>query len=163
VIEFFIPGDPRPQGRPRTRVLRLGKRHVAQIYNPHNADDWKARCMIVARPFAPRPAFTGPIRFVCNFVIGRPKIHFRKGVVKPDAPNWHTIKPDFDNFAKALVDALTAIRMWSDDSQLCDSRILKTYACCQSGALVRIEQLTTPPPPELCHISEFQKTDRLLM
>jgi Holliday junction resolvase RusA-like endonuclease len=150
MIEFFVPGTPAAQGRPRTRVLHMGKRAVAQIYNPHNADDWKARVMIVARPYVPRVALTGPIQLVLVFRLPRPQTHLKRGVVRSDAPDWHTSKPDFDNFVKALLDALTAIKMWVDDCQVCDSRILKAYAT-EPGCFVRIIPIKHPTTVEpLC-------------
>lgn len=148
---FFIPGDPAAQGRPRTRVLRLGSRSVAQIYNPHNADDWKARVEIIARDYVPRAPLLGPIRLWAIFHVRRPQSHFRRAKerfdLKPDSPVWHTSKPDGDNFAKALLDALTAVRMWADDSQVCDQRIQKVYCTDDKpGCLVTIQQIST-----LCH------------
>lgn len=39
----------------------------------------------------------------------------------------HTKKPDFDNLAKAAVDALNGIA-WVDDSQICEASVRKAYA-----------------------------------
>ncbi len=128
----------------------MGSRSVAQIYNPHNADEWKARIQIMARPHVPRVPITGPVRLSVAFLLPRPQKHLRKGVLRSDAPMWHTSKPDYDNFVKALLDALTEVRMWVDDSQVCDSRVRKIYDE-TPGAFVSIEPITAPPGiPELC-------------
>lgn len=149
IITFFVPGDPAAQGRPRARVMRIGHRFAPQIYNPHNAEDWKARVSITARPLAPRAPMLGPIRVHMTFFLPRPQSHYlRKGtLLKPSAPLWHTSRPDFDNFAKALVDALTGIRMWADDSQVCDARVLKIYCTDhrKPGCLVTVEMINAEP------------------
>jgi Holliday junction resolvase RusA-like endonuclease len=161
MIEFFVPGEPAAQGRPRTRVLRVGARHVAQIYNPHNADEWKARAQIIARPFLPSSPLLGPIRFALIFILRRPKSHYNRAGLKPGAPLWHVSKPDTDNFVKAIKDALTVVRMWGDDSLICDEHVRKIYqpeADDVPGCFVKIEPITTPPEiPELCPTFVFQK------
>lgn len=163
LIQFFVPGLAAAQGRPRSRVIRMGRRHVPQIYNPHNADEWKARVQIIARPFIPVVPIIGPVRFAATFLINRPKDHYLKkgSVLKPDAPLWHFIKPDGDNFAKAILDALTDVKMWVDDSQVCDQRIQKIYLPDIDdipGCFVTIQQIETKPEiPELCPTFEFQK------
>jgi Holliday junction resolvase RusA-like endonuclease len=153
MITFFVPGDPAAQARPRARVLRFGRRIAPQIYNPDNADEWKARIIISARPFVPKAPMLGPIRLHMTFQLRRPSTHYvrpkKRELLKPSAPLWHIIKPDFDNFAKALLDALTAVRMWADDCQVCDSRVLKIYCTDNKpGCLIGIEPIKTEP--ELC-------------
>jgi Holliday junction resolvase RusA-like endonuclease len=144
MIEFFVPGDPAAQGRPRARVLRMGGRVAPQIYNPHNADEWKDIISIIARPHCPRVPLLGPVRLTATFLIGRPQKHSTKKGLRPNAPMWHTSKPDADNFVKALKDALTGVRMWGDDSQVCDERVLKIYDE-TPGCFVAIEPIKTPP------------------
>ena len=52
------------------------------------------------------------IRVMPHFV--RPRAHFKKGQLKPDAPN-HVLKtPDIDNLAKFVLDALQK-KIVSDD------------------------------------------------
>lgn len=157
---FFIPGSPAAQGRPRTRVIRMGRRSVAQIYNPHNADEWKARVSIIARSsmVGPAPALLklppllGAVRLSTTFLIERPRNHYRitkrfGTMLRADAPMWHIVKPDGDNFAKALMDAITGI-IWRDDSQVCDQRIQKLYINDDKpGCLVTIETID-PIEPE---------------
>ena len=152
-FSFFVPGDPAAQGRPRARVMRFGKRAVPQIYNPHNADDWKARVAIFARPLVPKAPMLGPIRVTMTFMLDRPNSHYKgkARVLRPDAPLWHITKPDKDNFEKAVLDALTGIRMWGDDCQVCDGRVQKIYISDgKPGCLITIQQVDTEPYHELC-------------
>ena len=52
------------------------------------------------------------IRICCNFV--RPKSHYRaKKQLKTDAPDQP--RPDVDNLAKGVMDAITMAGLWSDD------------------------------------------------
>ena len=43
------------------------------------------------------------------------------------APTWHTYKPDLDNIEKTLKDALSDIRVWGDDCQVCQVEKTKIY------------------------------------
>jgi Holliday junction resolvase RusA-like endonuclease len=158
MITFFVPGEPAAQGRPRTRILRFGNHAVPQIYNPHNADEWKARVMLIARPAAPKPPMLGPIEIQMVFLVPRPGTHYfdpkHRLRLRPDAPSWHFIKPDSDNFAKAVLDALTQVRMWADDSQVCNQQVLKIY-CSKPGCQITIKSITTEPDPIICQNLNF--------
>lgn len=160
MIAFFVPGEPAAQGRPRTRILRLGRRAVAQIYNPHNADEWKARVSIIARPFAPKPSLSGPVRLSATFLLPRPESHYRGKAreLRLEAPLWHFIKPDGDNYAKALIDALTSVGMWHDDCQVADQRIMKFYTNDEPGCHVSIEPIDPCLTP-----TTLTENDRLLV
>jgi Holliday junction resolvase RusA-like endonuclease len=41
--------------------------------------------------------------------------------------DWHTQKPDSDNIAKAILDAITKAGVWVDDCQIADLRIRKVW------------------------------------
>jgi len=138
-IIFFAPGI--PKGQPRVRAFVRG-RH-AGVYDPGTADDFKASIHLAARsamrPHAARPIFTGPVRVDCEFVFPRPKSHFTsKGQIKADAPVWHTQKPDRDNLDKAVLDTLTKIEMWRDDSQACSGQLLKRWTALGEPSGVQI-------------------------
>jgi Holliday junction resolvase RusA-like endonuclease len=134
--------------------MRLGRRVVPQIYNPHTADEWKARVEIIARHYKPLVPLTGPVRLSATFLLPRPMTHYKRGVLRPDAPQWHFCKPDGDNFQKALLDALTAAKMWHDDSQVADQQIRKLYtpeADDPTGCFISLQAITTSPLiHELC-------------
>ena len=126
-LTFFVAGLPVAQ--PRARAARRGR--FITIYDPDSADDWK---MIVRNEA--KNAWTdypnqwlGPLCVNLTFFFPRPKGHFNsKGALKPNAPLWHTSKPDRDNSDKAILDALTNLGLWGDDKQVCDGRIKKLYA-----------------------------------
>jgi len=61
--------------------------------------------------------FDGAISVSINIEINRPKSVTR---------DYPTVKPDIDNFAKAILDALNGI-VWLDDAQICSLQITKSY------------------------------------
>lgn len=71
-------------------------------------------------------ASTIAVRF--SFVMPRPKSHFKAdGSIKPNAPRWHTKRPDALKMARAAEDALTGV-LWADDSQIVLENLEKRYA-----------------------------------
>lgn len=81
-----------------------------------------------------------PIRLAIRFQMPRPKHHSNKKGLKPDAPFWHVGKPDADNLAKAVMDALTTLGMWKGDEQVAQLIVSKVYDDA-IGALVEIHEL----------------------
>lgn len=55
----------------------------------------------------------------------------------------HTAKPDFDNVAKAICDAMTTAGLWKDDAQVCRSVIEKWYVAkgARAGVWLTVERL----------------------
>jgi len=138
---FFVHGDPKAQ--PRGRACRRGNH--AGIYDPGTADAWKASVRAAAKKGWDGVVFTGPLRVDIDIYFKRPKSHFftgkRSDVLRPDAPNFHTSKPDRDNLDKAILDALTNAEIWKDDAQVCAGIITKSYVQFIAGANVTITTL----------------------
>lgn len=133
MIAFFVQGE--PKGQPRPRAFSRGGR--ASVYNPSTAEGWKSQIAIAAKPFIPDVPIEGPICVDLIFYFPRPRSHYRtgkhSGLLREDSPVYHTIKPDRDNSDKAVLDALSVLRFWNDDAQVCDGRIKKRYASSQPG------------------------------
>lgn len=138
MIRFFAPGDPR--GQPRPRAFAMGGK--ARVFDPGTAEGWKSAVAVAARSEIVTK-MEGPIRVELGFVIRRPKGHYRTGkhsaTLRPDAPMRHTSKPDADNLAKAVLDALTTLGAWLDDSQVCVLLVTKNYGS-DPGVHVQIEE-----------------------
>ena len=141
-LQFFAAGLPKPS--PRVKATHFGK--FTRVYVPKDSDDWK---MIVrneahkAWGIPPCRPWEGPLRVDLTFYFPRPKAHFRSnGELKPNAPRWHTGKPDRDNSDKAVLDALTNLGIWGDDAQVCDGRIQKLYTTSPGlpGCSIRISE-----------------------
>lgn len=137
-IIFFAPGL--PKGQPRVKACRRGA--FTRVYTPNTADHFKGAIMghaLAAIPGMPRPIFTGPVRVDCEFVFPRPKSHFTSnGQIKATSPVWHTQKPDIDNTFKVVADALTNIKLWQDDCQVCSGMLIKRWAALGEASGVQI-------------------------
>jgi Holliday junction resolvase RusA-like endonuclease len=125
VLQFWVPGVPKAQ--PRVKACRRGNH--AGVYDPGTADEWKKLVCAAALAHWNRARFLGPLRLVLLFGMQRPKAHFnRHGDVKPGVSKWHQKKPDADNLAKAVMDAMTQLGIWEDDSQVVRLDVGKVYA-----------------------------------
>lgn len=131
-LEFWVAGTPKAQ--PRLKACVRG-RH-AGVYTPDTAEEWKAEVRRAALSKCPTPEpLRGPISVKLTFVMPRPKS--RKGDV------WHTTKPDADNLAKAVLDALGDAGIWGDDAQVAwlSAKKLYAWATNDAGCAVIIERL----------------------
>lgn len=113
-----------PKAQPRVKARRIGNH--AGVYTPQTADAWKAQIEMEAALLAGRPQLEGPIMLDTKFIFPRPKSR------KHDV--FVVTKPDIDNLEKAIFDALTARRIWRDDSQIVTQHSSKVY-----------EETGTPP------------------
>ncbi len=131
-LEFWVAGVPKAQ--PRVKAFARG-RH-AGVYTPDTADGWKAevRRAALAKCATPEP-LRGPLSVSLVFVMPRPKAR------KVDY--WHATKPDVDNLAKAVLDALGDACIWCDDAQVACLWAKKIYVQGTEapGCAVVIEQL----------------------
>jgi Holliday junction resolvase RusA-like endonuclease len=144
-ISFFVSGTPKAQGRPRAFALKQGDKIQVRAYSPTTAEGWKSAIAIAAKE-AGIEKFDGPISLELRFNFKRPKSHFRaNGKVKETAPSHHTQKPDFDNLAAAVANALTKIGAWNDDAQLARVLVTKDWAIVNSagGCHITISELLT--------------------
>jgi len=117
-------------------------------YTPAKApvQDYKSAIRFEAAKVFPGTPTVGPVKLLLTFVFSRPKAHYRTGryadEMRSDAPEWHTHKPDIENCAKAVLDALTGI-VYRDDSQVCSLHITKRYHSAGDQAVTWIE-IETP-------------------
>lgn len=128
-ISFFAAGE--PKGQPRPRAVMRGNR--AGMFDPGTADGFKAAVKLASREVGIAGArIARPVALTVTLYFPRPAHHHRAGdksrELKPTAPKRHTGKPDADNCAKAVMDALNDFQVWGDDSQVCDLRAAKFYA-----------------------------------
>lgn len=131
IITFEVPGEPKPQSRPRSRAINKNGKWIGTTYQPNGPDmDYRARiATIAAQHMAGRAPLSGPLYFRVVLWIPKPK----------SKPKWKflpDVKPDFDNYAKAICDALQGI-VFLNDSQICTALITKKYAV-ERGASTEI-------------------------
>lgn len=115
---FTVRGVPKAQ--PRPKAYRRGDR--AGVYDPGTADGWKDAIALAGARLA--TVIEGPIRVLLVFNLPRPKRLMRKK--DPIGCVAHTSKPDADNLAKAVLDAMTDCGWWQDE-QITDLRVVKRY------------------------------------
>ena len=102
MITFTIPGEPVPQ--PRARVSTRGGFAHAYVPAEHPVHAYRQAVAIAAKT-AGLGTITEPIQVCVVSVFQRPKSHVTaRGVVKATAPRLP--RPDVDNLAKAVLDAL---------------------------------------------------------
>lgn len=128
-ISFFVPGIPAPQARPRAFARIIGGRATARMYDAGNSKGWKAMVCLYAKRQERLLVLWQECRVRLIFSMPRPRHHFLKAGLRENAPTRHTQKPDLDNLAKAVLDALTdSCMFWSDDGSVYDLSTEKQYA-----------------------------------
>lgn len=122
-VTFAIVGVPAPQGS-KTRTA-WGMRED----NPRTKP-WRATVAAEAAAAMTGTPFAGPVTLDATFTFPRPKSHYRTGrhadELRPDAPAWHSSKPDTDKLLRAIGDAITGIVV-RDDSQIAQITARKVY------------------------------------
>ena len=128
-LSTTIFGEPCPKGSPRvTKAGRTYPHKKSSDYIRNVAGQLEARWMS-------QPPLEGPLSVKAVVVLSRPKRLLRKK--DPSGRVRHDRKPDIDNFAKSVLDAVTKAGVWVDDGQVCDLNMTKWYAA--KGEAPRVE------------------------
>ena len=122
---FFVAITPKAQPRARARAVGAGKHAYARVYPVKSGEEYKATVATLAAQHRPPAPVTGPVSLGLTFWLPRPKSH---PAWKSEAGTAHTSKPDIDNLAKAIMDALKQGGYYRDDSQVVAETLFKTYA-----------------------------------
>lgn len=95
------------------------KLHRVAMYEPQNVKDAKKLYENKLRPFRPTEPIEGPKKITIEFAMGI-KSEKKKGT-------WKTTRPDIDNMCKILLDRMTALRFFNDDSEIVSLTASKRY------------------------------------
>lgn len=122
MISFFIPGPPVGKGRPR--ATRSGR-----MYTPAKTVKYESLVALAAHEaMLGAIPLSGPVRVTINIFCEVAQSWSQKkknaaldGTLKP------TGKPDFDNIAKAVADAMNGV-IYQDDKQIVWALITKQYS-----------------------------------
>lgn len=136
-----------PKGQPRAKATRRGA--FVRMYTPDTADEMKDGIRRLAMQAMARGEWehtTGPVEVVITAHFERPASHFRRvrgtDVLKQGSPIYHDQKPDADNVAKAVMDALGSTATWGgiwyDDKQAAALTVIKMYAPPGKGPSVEV-------------------------
>jgi Holliday junction resolvase RusA-like endonuclease len=112
-IRFAIPGVAVPKARART-VAQGGRVHS---YTPEATKAWEQAVQWAAKPHRPESPLTCPLAVAMVFYLPRPQRCKRE---------YPSVRPDIDNYAKAILDALNGV-MWADDGQIVQLTASKSY------------------------------------
>ncbi len=120
MIAFTVPGDPVPQ--PRPRVSTRGGFARAYVPASHPVHAFR-QAVALSATIAGLGPITEPIQVCVISVFQRPKSHMTgRGVIKATAPRLP--RPDVDNLAKAVLDALGD---FFDDTLVESLQVSKSY------------------------------------
>ena len=130
LITLFVAGLPKGQPRPRAFAMKTkGGGYTARVFDAGTAEGWKSEIAQTWKGVVPAtPIITEPVALFLTFLMPRPKSHFTKKGLRPDAPRWCAKKPDADNLSKAVMDCLSVIGVWQDDDQVVVLQAEKKFA-----------------------------------
>lgn len=136
MIEFEIPGEPQPQGRP----IFSSKTKTAR--DPDKSRNYKKLVRFYARRSKPPDMLNGALIVHIDIFKKPPKSI--SGVKKNSAALQNetmrpVAKPDVDNYAKGIKDACTGI-IWKDDSQVVELLVRKFYSM-NPRAVVKVREI----------------------
>ena len=136
MIEFEVPGDVVPQGRPRFNS------HSKAAYDPQQSRDYKKLVSMYARRSKPPDVLKGALIVHIDIFKMPPKsisgVKKNQEALKNETMRPIT-KPDVDNLAKGIKDACNGI-IWKDDSQVVELLVRKFYSM-NPRAVVKVRKI----------------------
>lgn len=135
MISFTVPGEPVAKGRPRF-VRATGRAFTPKKTETYEGivADHAAKAMSGSEPFE------GALRLTVRAVYLVPQSWSAK---RKREARWKTSKPDADNLAKIVKDALNKLA-YRDDAQIVELTVQKKYGPI-AGLTVSIEALEAQP------------------
>ena len=122
MVEFMVLGA--PKGKERPRAAKLRDRTI--VYTPKKTKDYEREIATAYRTQC-RGIFSGAVAIEIHAYYEIPKSASRKRVLDMVTDRERpTKKPDVDNIAKAVCDALNGVA-YKDDSQVVDLTVRKYY------------------------------------
>lgn len=125
-INYTVVGIPKPQARPKVfhRTLKSGKPFVS-TYSPKT--DWFGLVYTESLKIknSIKNRLVGALELNLTFCMPIPKSISKK---KREQLHYVTKKPDVDNLAKAVMDAINQVGIWEDDSQVSRLVVGKIYS-----------------------------------
>lgn len=128
-ISFFVAGIAKPAGSKRGFYIKKLNRVIITDANP-NSKDWKSDVKAEAMKAYSGEPLTCPLAVRFDFIVPRPKGHFRTGanshLLRDSAPPFPTSKPDLLKLSRGCEDAMTSI-IYKDDAQIVTEHLHKRY------------------------------------
>lgn len=139
VLDTRVYGLPVAQPRARARAFQIGGHTRVSMYDPPQAKDWKRTVLMQVLPHKPTAPIEGALAMTLVFFLPRPQS-------LPKRQLFHVKKPDCDNLAKGIKDALRGV-VYRDDSQIVRLAVAKEYSQVP-GVSIRVERVVLPLAPE---------------
>lgn len=127
VINFTIPIEPVPMGRPR--LGRYG------VFTPPKSVKFRTLLQRLSKPHAPSELLMGPLVVKLDFYFAIKKSYAKK------THTHHTKKPDLDNTTKAVLDSFNQL-FWHDDAQVVELHLRKYYDWTHEGPRIVVTVCT---------------------
>lgn len=143
-----------PAGCARPRAVRAGSR--VRVYVPSKTIEWQHALARSAQSVLPKETIIEPVKVDILAVMSRPKRldgkRYDTGFL------WAPVRPDIDNIAKNVLDALRFA--WRDDAQVVATSMIKVYAPKNAGARVVVRLASVEAlPMSLIETLGFAKKD----
>lgn len=133
IIDFAVPGEPRT-ARPRACI----RGEKPGMHKDRHVVEYQRVVSTIARNHMRGKApLDAPVNVTITHVKPRPKSHT---IAQKSVP-WSTTKPDLDNIAKVVLDAMNGI-VYCDDSRVASLQLGKVYSAkIDEYVRVRVENL----------------------
>lgn len=137
MIEFFVKGDPAPQGSKNTTAQKRNGKYTGKVnvYESSTAlKPWRELVTWYARRRKQSKPLDGPLVLTVDFFLQKP--------ATTKYPDYPLGTPDTDKLLRAIGDALTQAGLVADDARFVDTHASKRWAVGRDpGALIKIEAL----------------------
>lgn len=126
LLQFNLPIEPLPKGRPRFSAGR--------VYTPPKTLRYERelRILIQQKVGSDHRPFMGPVSVQLAFFCPRPQ--------KAAPLSWKPTRPDLDNLAKAVMDAANGL-LWVDDNQIVSMNAKKLHCSDRPSVTIQVEEL----------------------
>lgn len=140
---FTVDADPVGKGRPRATTIG----GFARLYTPAKTRKYEALVSATATAAMVsqrRQRLDGPLKVTIVAAFTLPKSKERKR--QPVQGSWHVGKPDADNVAKAVLDAIEGV-VFAEDAAVCELVVTKRTAAqgVPGSVAVRVESQAAVP------------------
>jgi Holliday junction resolvase RusA-like endonuclease len=138
VVTFSVDAIPHGKGRPRFR--RIG--NFVSTYTDAKTKTYEALVKEEAqKAMGSSEPLETPVAFYCHIRLPVPKSYPKKRVEAClSCSEWPTKKPDWDNVAKSVADAMNDV-VYLDDSQIVFASISKKYSTIAGVDVIVMEKL----------------------
>ena len=112
-----------PTAQQRTRHTKTGRAYKSAA---QEANERTLEALLL--PYKPKMPLRGPVRLDFTACMPIPaSVSKRRREAMLSGKIGHTVKPDVDNLAKQLLDAMTRMGFWEDDRQVVELAGRKRY------------------------------------